>query len=147
MLARSVWRGYGNRICWLYKRTPERGQMKYCQGTRCHTYKTKDRIRGHKGDKHYETRKRSSFYYGQGNFCSLRCQDDWLSVNIERALNHFGRTTEPKRTECDNAWYKDYDWRNGTHHYFVNDLLGQRIPITKQQYDDDNIITPNNLSQ
>ena len=33
--------------------------MKYCQGTRCHEYKTKDRIRGMKGDKHYETRKNS----------------------------------------------------------------------------------------
>ncbi len=31
--------------------------MRYCQGTMCHEYKTKDRIRGQKGDKHYETRK------------------------------------------------------------------------------------------
>ena len=31
-------------------------EMKYCQGPKCHTYHTKDRIRGHKGDKHYETR-------------------------------------------------------------------------------------------
>ena len=115
--------------------------MKYCQGTQCHEYKTKDRIRGQKGDKHYETRKRSSFYYGQGNFCSLRCQDDWLSKNIERALNHFGRTTEPKRTECDNAWYKDRDWRNDRF-YYVNDLLGQRIPITEEQYDNPNLVRP-----
>ena len=27
-------------------------------------------------------------------------------------------------------------------HYFVNDLLGQRIPITQQQYDDTNLTTP-----
>ena len=115
--------------------------MKYCQGTQCHEYKTKDRIRGHKGDKHYETRKRSSFYYGQGNFCSLRCQDDWLSENIERALNHFGRTTEPKKVECDNAWYKDRDWRNDRF-YYVNDLLGQRIPITEEQYDNPSLVRP-----
>ena len=115
--------------------------MKYCQGTQCHEYKTKDRIRGQKGDKHYETRKRSSFYYGQGNFCSLRCQDDWLSKNIERALNHFGRTTEPKRTECDNAWYKDRDWRNDRF-YYVDDLLGQRISITEEQYDNPNLVRP-----
>ena len=115
--------------------------MKYCQGTQCHEYKTKDRIRGHKGDKHYETRKRSSFYYGQGNFCSLRCQDDWLSENIERALNHFGRTTEPKKVECDNAWYKDRDWRNDRF-YYVNDLLGQRIPITEEQYDNPDLVRP-----
>ena len=40
---------------------------KLCQGPICHEHKTKDRIRGPKGDKHYETRKRSHFYYN-GNF-------------------------------------------------------------------------------
>jgi hypothetical protein len=120
--------------------------MKYCQGNKCHEYRTKDRIRGTKGSKYYSTRRRSSFYYSD-NFCSLNCQSDWLNKNIEQALNHFGRTTEPKKTMCDQAWYKEYDWRNGTNHYFVNDLLGQRIPITQQQYHDKNIITPNNLSQ
>ena len=116
--------------------------MKLCQGPQCHEYKTKDRIRGSKGDKHYETRKRSSFYYGQGNFCSLRCQDDWLSVHIERALNHFGKIHEPKRTDCDSAWYKSYDWRHssdgGDRHYIANDLLGRRISITAQQYENCN---------
>ena len=85
----------------------------------------------------------------------MNCQSDWLNQNIEHALNHFGRTTEPKKTMCDQAWYKDYsrsyDGNINGHstfsHYFVNDLLGQRIPITEQQYDDTNIITPNNLSQ
>ena len=125
--------------------------MRYCQGNRCHEYKTKDRIRGTKGDKSYQTRRRSSFYYGNGNFCSMNCQSDWLNQNIEHALNHFGRTTEPKKVMCDQAWYKDYTWRGvgdrGTIHYFVNDLLGQRIPITEQQYQDENLTTPNNLSQ
>ena len=127
--------------------------MKYCQGNKCHEYRTKDRIRGTKGEKSYQTRRRSSFNYSD-NFCSLNCQQDWLNQNIENALNHFGRTTEPKKVLCDQAWYKDYVWdRNHTgdgsryNHYFVNDLLGQRIPITEQQYQDDNIITPNNLSQ
>ena len=125
--------------------------LKYCQGNKCHEYKTKDRIKGTKGSKSYQTRRRSSFYYGEGNFCSLQCQNDWLIKNIENALNHFGRTTEVKKVMCDQAWYKDYTWRgvgdSGTIHYFVNDLLGQRIPITEQQYQDENIITPNNLSQ
>jgi len=123
--------------------------MKYCQGNKCHQYRTKDRIRGTKGNKSYQTRRRSEFYYGEGNFCSLNCQNDWLNQNIENALNHFGRTTEAKRVECDNAWYKDYTYGypNNTNHCFKNDLLGQRIPITEQQYQDENIITPNNLSQ
>ena len=122
--------------------------MRYCQGNLCHEYKTKDRIRGTKGSKSYQTRRRSSFYYGQGNFCSLNCQNDWLIKNIDNALNHFGRVTESKKVLCDQAWYKDYDWRaNGHLHYFVNDLLGERIPITEQQYNNKELTTPNNLSQ
>ena len=118
--------------------------MKLCQGPKCHEQKTKDRIRGSKGDKHYETRKRSSFYYAKGNFCSIRCQDHWLDLNIERALDRFGRTTEPKRTMANSAWYKDYDWRgnNNHQHYFVNDLLGERRPITEQQYNDESFVSP-----
>ena len=124
--------------------------MKYCQGPECHTHKTKDRIRGPKGSKRYETRRRSSFYYGKGNFCDLRCMNDWINKNIEHALDHFGRTTEPKRVMADSAWYKYSKWQgynddnaSATYlHYFVNDLLGQRIPITEQQYDDENFTTP-----
>ena len=97
--------------------------MKYCQGNKCHEYRTKDRIRGTKGDKSYQTRRRSSFYYA-GNFCSRNCMEDWINHNIEHALNHFGRTTEPKKVMCDQAWYKDYTYNydhtnnisNNTHH-------------------------------
>ena len=125
--------------------------MRYCQGNRCHEYRTKDRIRGTKGNKSYQTRRRSSFYYGGGNFCSMNCQSDRLNKNIEHALNHFGRTTEPKKTMCDQAWYKDFDYRGyrdeSNLYYLRNDLLGQRISITQSQYNDDNITTPNNLSQ
>ena len=118
--------------------------MKYCQGPMCHEHRTKDRIRGPKGDKHYETRKRSSFYCGNGNFCSLGCQDEWFKLNGNRAIDHFGRTHEPKRTDASGAWYKDYRWQhNGNHnHYFINDLLGERRPITEQQYNDENLTTP-----
>ena len=122
--------------------------MKYCQGTKCHEYRTKDRIRGSKGDKHYETRRRSEFYYG-GNFCSLNCQNDWFATNGERAIDHFGRIHEPKKVSCDQAWFKDsrYNYNNGSNsnysHYLVNDLLGQRIPITEQQYDDVNYTIDN----
>ena len=115
--------------------------MKYCQGPKCHTYRTKDRIRGPKGAKYYQTRRRSSMIYDD-NFCSQTCANDWFEKFSERAINHFGRIVEPKKTECDNAWYKVYDWRNGTNHYFVNDLLGQRIPITKEQYDNTDLVRP-----
>jgi len=125
--------------------------MRYCQGNRCHEYRTKDRIRGTKGNKSYQTRRRSEFYYGQGNFCCQTCLYDWINKHIEQALNHFGRVTEAKRTSCDSAWYKSSDWNRSSQsydiYYFINDLLGQRIPITQQQYNDNNLTTPNNLSQ
>ena len=113
--------------------------MKYCQGPLCHTYKTKDRIRGPKGYRQYETRKRSSLPY-HNEFCSLMCQDEWFKLHGTRAIDHYGRLHEPKRTGCDSAWYKHRDWRgyNDSNYYFVNDLLGERIPITQQQHNDDN---------
>tara|TARA_Y100000310_G_scaffold240998_1_gene244923 strand:- start:222 stop:623 length:402 start_codon:yes stop_codon:yes gene_type:complete len=122
--------------------------MKYCQGNKCHEYRTKDRIRGAKGSKSYQTRRRSAFYYAD-NFCSRNCMEDWLNQNIEHALNHFGRVTEPKKVLCDNAWYKDYRYsydhinnRNNNTHYLINDLLGQRVAITETQYNDRNIKRP-----
>ena len=117
--------------------------MKYCQGPDCHTYATQDRIRGPKGDKRYETRRRSSFYYMGGNVCSLRCQDDWFRKFGEQAINHFGRIHEPKRLVPDNAWGKDYDWdyNNGngirSNWRFVNRLTKEVRPITQEQYEDD----------
>ena len=116
--------------------------MKYCQGPKCHEYHTKDRIRGSKGDKHYETRKRSEFYYLDGNACSMICQHDWFKKFGNLALNHFGRIHEPKRTECDQAWYKNRDWRQDNAYYFVNDLLGERRPISQAQYNDESFVSP-----
>jgi len=120
--------------------------MKYCQGPMCHEHKTKDRIRGSKGDKHYETRKRSSFYYMNGNCCSMICQNDWFRKFGDMAVDHFGRIHEPKSVMADSAWYKDYTYGypNNTNHCFKNDLLGQRIAITQAQYDDDNFTSPTN---
>jgi len=123
--------------------------MKLCQGPKCHEYKTKDRIRGSKGDKHYQTRKASRFYYMNGNCCTFQCQSDWFSKFGEMALNHFGRLHEPKRQDASGAWYKDYVWnrtettgQSRYNHFFVNDLLGQKIPITQQQYDDKDLVRP-----
>jgi hypothetical protein len=119
-------------------------ELKYCQGPSCHEYKTKDRIRGHKGDKHYETRKRSEFYYLGGNACSMTCERDWFNKFGKMALDHFGMIHEPKRQDASGAWYKDYRWRSGGNHdhYFINDLLGERRPITQEQYDDESFVSP-----
>jgi len=115
--------------------------MKLCQGPICHEHKTKDRIRGPKGDKYYETRKQT--YYFE-SFCSQRCQYDWFNKFGKLAVDHFGRIHEPKRTDASGAWYKDYDYGypNNTNHRFVNDLLGQRIPITEQEYNNKELTQP-----
>ena len=89
--------------------------MKYCQGTRCHTYDTKDRKKGVKGHKRNETRKRTDFYYGNGNFCSLNCQTDWFNTHGDNAINHFGRVEQPIILTEENAWNRRYNyhrWHN-----------------------------------
>ena len=118
---------------------------KLCQGPKCHEYKTKDRIRGPKGAKYYATRRRSHMYYGKGNFCAMQCYNDWAEIFSDRAIDHFGRLTEPKKVLCDQAWYKDYTYnydhtnnRSNNTHYIINDLLGEKRPITEAQYNDQN---------
>ena len=109
--------------------------MKYCQGPDCHTYETKDRLRGPKGAKTYQTRRRSNFYYMGGNVCSMQCQADWFHKFGEQAINHFGRIHEPKKLTADNAWRNRRDW-GGNRFYAFNRLTQEERPITEQQYYD-----------
>ena len=115
-------------------------ELKYCQGPECHTYYTKDRLRGPKGDKTYQTRRRSSFYYLGGNACSTRCQDDWFRKYGTRAVDHFGRINEPKKLTEHNAWHKQYDWNSNHDMIYVyrNAITREQRPLTKAQYDDSN---------
>ena len=116
-------------------------ELKYCQGTRCHKQMTKDRIKGSGENKTYQTRRRSQFYYGGGNFCSTNCLNDWFDDFGNKAIDHFGRLTEPKHLTPDNAWYKSYDWdsnyENKSYHC-SNQLTNEQRPITEQQYRDNN---------
>ena len=118
-------------------------QLKYCQGPKCHMYDTKDRKRGPKDNKRNETRRRSSFYYLDGNACSMKCQDDWFNVYGSRALNHFGRITQPRVLTADNAWVNRRNWNHPSQDtfYVYNYLTEERRPITQQQYNDDTNIT------
>ena len=119
--------------------------MKYCQGPKCHTYQTKDRIRGPKGAKYYQTRRRSSFYYLGGNACSMNCERDWFLKFGERAVDHYGRIHEPIRLTEDNAWRKMeryYNPRDLNNFYWYNGLTEQELPLTEEQYNDDNLIRP-----
>ena len=115
--------------------------LKLCQGSKCHTYHTKDRLKGTKGNKTFQTRRRSNLYYGSGNFCSMNCYNDWAETFIDRAIDHFGRLTEPKHLTEENAWHKDYDWRiddRQNRYFFVNGITKERRQLTEEQYEDNN---------
>ena len=120
-------------------------QLKYCQGPKCHTYDTKDRKKGPKDNKRNETRRRSQFYYLDGNACSMNCERDWFNVYGSRALQHFGMITQPRVMTKDNAWRvrRNYNWDNRSQDtfYAYNYLTEERRPITEEQYDNDNTIT------
>jgi len=121
--------------------------LKLCQGTQCHTYHTQDRLKGSKDNKTYQTRRRSHFYYGRGNFCDRRCMEDWVAQYVEQALGHFGSTTEAKHLTEENSWVKDYDYRqvdNGEirfsgddrTYYYLNKITREQRPLTEDQYND-----------
>ena len=114
-------------------------ELKLCQGPSCHQYKTKDRLKGQKDNKTFQTRRRSSMYYGSGNFCSMNCYNDWANEFIDRAIDHFGRTIEVKHLTEDNAWTKGYDWDSNydnRQYVYRNGITKEQRPLTKQQYDD-----------
>ena len=113
-------------------------ELKLCQGPDCHTYSTKDRLKGVKGSKTFQTRRRSNLLFDE--FCSMHCYNDWFNKYGTRAVDHFGRTTEAKHLTEDNAWTKDYDWRanpdESHRYYFLNTITKEQRPLTQEQYND-----------
>ena len=75
--------------------------LKLCQGPSCHQYCTKDRLKGIKGSKTYQTRRRSYLHYGE--FCDNRCYNDWFVKYGTMAVDHFGRLNEVKHLTEENA--------------------------------------------
>ena len=116
--------------------------LKYCQGPDCHTYYTQDRLKGMKGSKTYQTRRRSFLIFGE--FCDTRCYNAWFEKYGTRAVDHFGRLKEVKHLTEQNAWVKDYDYNyrdqtNPKSNYrFVNKITKEQRPLTEAQYDDNN---------
>jgi hypothetical protein len=114
--------------------------LKYCQSHKCHTYDTKDRKRGSKGNRKNQTRRRSQFYYGNGNFCSLNCYDDWARDFMDRAIDNVsGRLHEPITLSEENAWKKirRYNWNSGRYsfNYFWRNMATDReIQITEEEF-------------
>ena len=90
---------------WVAERKRTDMALKYCQSHKCHTYDTKDRKRGSKDNRVNQTRRRSEFYYGGGNFCSLNCYNDWADQFMDRAIDNVsGRLHEPMSLTEENAW-------------------------------------------
>ena len=118
--------------------------MKLCQGTSCHHYDTQDRKRGTKGNKRNQTRTVNRYSYGNNNFCTLNCQNDWWSLHGTRAVDYIGRLKEPKVMTPENSWIKRenyYTWQrenNEPRYYFRNMCTSEERAITEQQFNDDN---------
>ena len=113
--------------------------LKYCQGPDCHTYYTQDRLKGPKGNKTYQTRRRSNLLWGE--FCDTRCEHAWFDKYGTMAVDHFGRLNEAKHLREENAWQKTWDWdRNYENRTYVmrNTITKETRPLTEQQYNDDN---------
>ena len=113
-------------------------ETKWCQNPECPEKKNSNQIRGIKGSKYYQSNPANG--YGNGNFCTLGCYDQWSNVYMDRAIDSMGvRITEPVKVSMENAWKVDevYSYnpeRDSSYLYFlVNRLQNIRHPITKQQ--------------
>ena len=79
--------------------------------------------RGSKENRKNQTRRRSHFYYGGGNFCSLNCYNDWSDQFMERAIDSVsGRITEPLILTEENAWRQVWNrayWDDNTQPRYI----------------------------
>ena len=120
---------------------------KWCQNPRCPEKKNSNQIRGTKGKKFYQSNATGRFSYGNGNFCTLRCFNEWSNQYLDRAIDNLGiRIVDPIKLPMESAWSKGCHWEynNDNHiyqHYIQNKLMGIKIPITEHQY---NSISYNN---
>ena len=105
-------------------------------------YDTTDRKRGPKGNKRNITRKVGQWGYGNKNFCTLTCYNDWASEHMDRAIDYIGRLREPKAMTPDNSWVKRWGYLNNNYdvrqHYYRNVCTQEERVITEQQYNDNN---------
>ena len=115
---------------------------KLCQGPSCHMYDTTDRKRGPKGNKRNITRSVGQYSYGNNNFCTLTCYNDWASEHMDRAIDYIGRLRERQAMTPENSWSKRqrYSWQrdNNEHEfYYYNMCTGEQRDITEQQYNNE----------
>ena len=120
----------------------------WCQNPRCPEKKNSNQIRGTKGKKFYQSNTTGRYSYGNGNFCTLRCYNEWSDQYLDRAIDNLGiRIVDPIKIPMESAWSKGYkynyypDSKSTFQHYIENKLMGIKIPITEHQY---NSISYNN---
>ena len=114
-------------------------ETKWCQNPKCPEKKNSNQVRGVKGNKYYQSNKACG--YGNGNFCTLHCYDEWSNIYLDRAIDSIGvRLTEPVKVNMENAWFVIYDsnWntnRGEWDRYYLlrNQLLGVSRSITRLQ--------------
>ena len=110
---------------------------KWCQNPKCPEKKNTNQIRGSKGSKYYQSNKANG--YGNGNFCTLGCYDEWSNIYLDRAIDAIGvRINEPVKVNMENAWLIDqtYNYNNENNrwtYFLVNKLFNIRQPITPRQ--------------
>ena len=114
---------------------------KLCQGPSCHMYDTTDRKRGPKGNKKNYTRTVGRYGFGDQNFCTLNCHNDWWTMHGTRCVDYIGRLRERKAMLPENSWSKRqrYSWQmdNGeAEFYYYNMCTSEQRPLTEQQFND-----------
>ena len=114
--------------------------QKWCQNPKCPEKKNSNQIRGSKGSKYYQSNKANG--YGNGNFCTLSCYDDWSNVYLDRAIDAIGvRINEPVKVNMADAWEvkSEYVYNRGNDtasryiYFLTNQLFNVRHPITMAQ--------------
>ena len=114
----------------------------WCQNSGCPEKKNSNQIRGTKGKKFYQSNTVGRYSYGNGNFCTLNCYNEWSNKYMDRAIDTLGiRIVEPVKLSMENSWSKGYDyhWNNtdnarNDEHFLENKLMNIKIGITEHQY-------------
>ena len=113
---------------------------KWCQNPKCPEKKNSNQIRGIKGNKYYQSNRANG--YGNGNFCTLRCQTEWDNVYMDRAIDTLGiRLNDPVKVSMEDAWEvdTDYAYNRGDDtqsryiYFLINKLFNIRHPLTMAQ--------------
>ena len=86
----------------------------WCHGTKCHTYRTQDRIRGVKGSKVLRTRKIKQTSWNErtvwSHFCSQGCYTEFMHEHWEEQIRLHPRL-EALETPIEVVKVPREDWR------------------------------------